>query len=87
MALPRLPIPASTARRAHLLLHVADGGNPAVYDQISATFKVLEEIGIQQKDTLLLINKIDSLPDRLRLDGLMNRYPNAIPITPGAARV
>jgi GTP-binding protein HflX len=69
------------ARQAHLLLHVADGGNPAVYDQISATFKVLEEIGIQKKDTLLVINKIDSLPDRLRLDGLMNRYPDAIPIS------
>ncbi len=69
------------ARQAHLLLHVADGGNPAVYDQISATFRVLEEIGIQKKDTLLAINKIDSLPDRLRLDGLMNRYPDAIPIS------
>lgn len=69
------------SRQANLLLHVADGGNPAVYDQISATFKVLEEIGIQQKDTLLVINKIDSLPDRLRLEGLMNRYPDAIPIS------
>ena len=69
------------ARQAHLLLHVADGGNPAVYDQISATFKVLEEIGIQQKDTLLVINKIDALPDRVRLDGLLNRYPDAIPIS------
>jgi GTP-binding protein HflX len=69
------------ARQAHLLLHVADGGNPAVYDQITATFKVLEEIGIQQKDTLLAINKIDSLSDRVRLDGLLNRYPDAIPIS------
>jgi GTPase len=69
------------ARQAHLLLHVADGGNPAAYDQISATFEVLAEIGIQQKDTLLVINKIDSLTDRLRLDGLLNRYPDAIPIS------
>jgi GTP-binding protein HflX len=69
------------ARQAHLLLHVADGGNPAVYDQISATFKVLADIGIQQKDTLLVINKIDALPDRLRLDGLLNRYPDAIPVS------
>jgi GTP-binding protein HflX len=69
------------ARQAHLLLHVADGGNSAVYDQISATFKVLEEIGIQQKDTLLVINKIDAMPDRVRLDGLLNRYPDAIPIS------
>ena len=69
------------ARQAHLLLHVADGSNPAVYDQISATYSVLEEIGIQQKDTLLVINKIDGLPDRVRLDGLLNRYPKAVPIS------
>jgi GTPase len=69
------------ARQAHLLLHVADVANPAVYDQIAATYKVLEELGIQEKDTLLVVNKVDALPDRIRLDGLMNRYPNAVPIS------
>jgi len=69
------------AHQAHLLLHVADGSNPAVYEQISATYKVLEEIGIERKDTLLVINKIDLLPDRARLEGLLNRYPSAIPIS------
>jgi GTPase len=69
------------ARQAHLLLHVADASNPAAYEQISATFKVLAEIGIQTKDTILVVNKIDALPDRLRLDGIMNRYPDAIPIS------
>ena len=53
------------ARQAHLLLHVADGANPAVYDQIAAAYPVLEEIGIQQKDTLLVINKVDAMPDRM----------------------
>ena len=43
--------------------------------------QVLEELGIQQKDTLLVLNKIDALPDRVRLDGLLNRYPNAVPIS------
>jgi GTPase len=69
------------ARQADLLLHVADGSNPAVYEQIAAAYKVLEEIGIQLKDTLLVINKIDALPDRVRVDGLLNRYPNAVPIS------
>ena len=27
------------------------------------------------------MNKIDALPDRLRLDGLLSRYPNAVPIS------
>ncbi len=35
----------------------------------------------RQKDTLLVVNKIDALPDRARLDGLLDRYPNAVPIS------
>ncbi|MFH1922867.1 MAG: GTPase HflX, partial [Planctomycetota bacterium] len=69
------------ARQADLLLHVADAANPAVEDQIGAAYRVLEEIGIEAKDTLLVINKIDALADRARLDGLLNRYPNAVPIS------
>ncbi len=69
------------AHQAHLLLHVADGANPAVYEQISATYKVLEEIGLERKDTILVINKIDLLPDRARLEGMLSRYPSAIPIS------
>ncbi len=34
-----------------------------------------------QKDTLLVLNKADALPDRVRLEGLLHRYPNAIPIS------
>jgi len=67
------------ARQAHLLLHVADASNPAVLEQISAAYKVLEEIGLQAKDTLLVLNKIDALADRARLQGLLSRYPNAVP--------
>ena len=69
------------ARQANLLLHVADGSNPAADDQIAAAYKVLEEIGIEQKDTLLVLNKVDAMPDRARLDGLINRYPTAVPIS------
>ncbi len=54
------------ARQADLLLHVADAANPAVYEQIAAVYKVLEELGIQEKDTLLVLNKIDAVPERER---------------------
>ena len=69
------------SRQADLLLHVADGSNPAVGDQISAAYSVLEEIGIQQKDTLLVINKIDVLNDRARVESLLSRYPAAVAIS------
>ncbi|MBI2824383.1 MAG: GTPase HflX [Planctomycetia bacterium] len=69
------------SRQADLLLHVADASSPAVYQQISAVCRVLEELGIEEKDALLVLNKIDALEDRAGLDGLLARYPHAVPIS------
>src|SRR6185437_16207033 len=69
------------ARQADLLLHVADASSPAVYQQITAVYGVLEELGIEEKDTLLVLNKIDALEDHAQRDGLLEKYPNAIPIS------
>jgi len=69
------------ARQANLLLHVADASSPAVYDQIAAVYQVVEELGIQAKDMLLVLNKVDALADRGQLDGLLNRYPNAVAVS------
>jgi GTP-binding protein HflX len=67
-------------RQANLLLHVADASSPAVYEQIAAVYAVFEELDIQAKDTLLVLNKADAA-DRAQLEALMTRYPNAIPIS------
>ncbi len=69
------------ARQADLLLHVADASSPAVQDQVSAVFDVLEEIGIEEKDTLLVLNKIDQLGSERTLNAILKRYPNAVPIS------
>ncbi|MDX1947644.1 MAG: GTPase HflX [Pirellulaceae bacterium] len=69
------------ARRADLLLHVADAANPAVLDQISAVYTVLQELGIQEKDAVLVLNKIDVVADRSLLAPVLKRYPNAIGIS------
>ncbi len=69
------------ARQTDLLLHIADASSYAVFDQIAAVYQVLHELGIDEKDTLLVLNKVDRLDDPLSLDGLLNRYPNAIPIS------
>ncbi len=63
------------ARQAHLLLHVADASSPAVLEQISAAYSVLEEIGLAEKDSILVLNKIDALDDRVRLQGLKAATP------------
>jgi GTP-binding protein HflX len=69
------------ARQADLLLHVADASNPSVLHQISSVYKVLKELGIEEKDTLLLLNKIDCEGAEIRVPLVMERYPNAIPIS------
>ncbi len=69
------------ARQANLLMHVADASNPAVAEQIAAAYRVLTDIGLDEKDSLLVLNKIDSLPDRARLDNLMAKYPTAIAVS------
>ncbi len=66
------------ARQADLLLHIADADNPAVLDQITAVFQVLREIGIDEKDLLLVVNKVDLPRAAENLPGILNRYPNAI---------
>ena len=69
------------ARQADLLLHVADASNPAVQDQISTVYKVLEEIGITEKNTVLILNKTDQLKDPHAIDTILRRYPNAVQIS------
>jgi GTP-binding protein HflX len=69
------------ANQADLLLHVADASNHAALDQISAVFDVLEEIGIDSKRALLVINKIDRVDSTATLDAILNRYPSAVPIS------
>jgi GTP-binding protein HflX len=69
------------SRQADLLIHVADASNPAVLDQISAVSHVLEDLGIDEKDALLVLNKTDRLPSEALLQKILARYPNAIPIS------
>lgn len=69
------------ARQADLLLHVADASNPAVLDQIRAVYKVLEELKIEAKDTILVLNKTDQIEAPEVLHRILDRYPNAVPVS------
>lgn len=66
------------ARQANLLMHVADASNPAAGEQIAAVNSVLEELGIDTKKTLLVLNKIDGVKDPHQLDLLVSRHPGAV---------
>jgi GTP-binding protein HflX len=50
-------------RQADLLLHVADASSPHVEAQITAVQEVLAELGCDEKDTILVLNKTDRLLD------------------------
>lgn len=69
------------ANQADLLLHVADASSPDVWSQITAVYQVLQDLGIQEKDTLLVLNKTDAVSSPTVLDGLLNRYRQAIPVS------
>jgi len=68
-------------RQADLLMHVADAGNPDVLQQISAVFSVIKEIGIEEKGSVLILNKTDTLDSQSRLEPILARYPNGIPVS------
>jgi GTP-binding protein HflX len=58
------------AVEADLLLHVVDASHPACEEQIVSVFETLEELGIADRPTLMVLNKMDALPEpgiRLRL--------------------
>jgi GTPase len=69
------------ARQAELLLHVADVSNPAVLDQISAVYSVLKELGIEEKDAILILNKVDAAASDEMVGRVLDRYPHAIPVS------
>ena len=69
------------ARQADLLIHVADASNPSALDQIVAVYGVLRELGIEEKDTILALNKVDQVEDPPRIETLLNRYPNAVALS------
>nr|WP_315852621.1 GTPase HflX [Rubripirellula reticaptiva] len=68
-------------RQAELLLHVADASSATVFEQITAVYEVLKELGIEEKDTLLVLNKIDAIESPAVLNRVLDRYPNAIPVS------
>ncbi len=73
-------------RQADLLLHVADASSPLVDAQVAAVRGVLEELGVDEKDTLLVLNKVDTLPDRASREAVLARYPQALPISARTGR-
>ncbi|MFO0937504.1 MAG: GTPase HflX [Gemmataceae bacterium] len=69
------------ARHAKLLLHVVDASSPAAEQQITSVNAVLGELDCAKKPTLLVLNKIDRITDRSKLDVLRAHFPKSVAIS------
>jgi GTP-binding protein HflX len=69
------------ARQARLLLHVVDSSNPHAEEHIAAVNAVLTELGVADKPTILVLNKIDRLADRDPLAVLRAHHPKAVAVS------
>ena len=63
-------------RESDFLIHVIDISHPQFEDQLNVVDKTLNEIGSDDKPTLLLFNKIDQIEEEGVLNGLQERFEN-----------
>jgi GTP-binding protein HflX len=55
------------AKVATMLLHVVDANHPSALEHRQATETILDELGLAEKPTILVMNKVDMVPDRTAL--------------------
>jgi GTP-binding protein HflX len=65
-------------READILLHVVDCSHPALEEQIQVVQETLEEIGVHDKTTLMIFNKIDRVQNRAILSYLGREHKNSV---------
>lgn len=70
-----------SAIHADVLLHVADVSSPHVEEQIEAVGRVLDSLGVADRQTLLLLNKVDQVEDDAFLPLFRDAYPEALLIS------
>jgi len=66
---------------ADILIHVADSSHEDLRNQLSAVYKVLEEIGCNDKQIIHAFNKADILPDPMVLQPLLSECQPAVLIS------
>lgn len=67
--------------QARLLLHVVDASDPLALDHIQSVQRVLEEIGCDNKPTLMVLNKIDRLADPAEIQILRSKFARSVPVS------
>jgi GTPase len=63
---------------ADFLVHVLDASHPQVYDFCATTIKVLEELGVDSKKMITVLNKVDCIPGESTLHALRLHFPDSV---------
>lgn len=66
------------AQNADVIVHVADISHPLYEDQIVQTEKVLKELGLKEKPTMLVFNKIDQAANPAVVEKARQHHPDAL---------
>jgi GTP-binding protein HflX len=64
-----------------VLLHVLDASSPDIEVHFATTQKVLQELGADQRPTIIVLNKMDKVTEPESLQRLLRIFPDAIPIS------
>ena len=68
----------SEARDADVILHVVDVSHKLFREHIQVVCDTLDGLGIKDKPTILVLNKIDKFEDREMLNAIKEDYPDCI---------
>ncbi|MDB4374154.1 50S ribosome-binding GTPase, partial [Akkermansiaceae bacterium] len=63
---------------ADFLVHVVDANSDEVHEHYETTCKVLAELGADDKQVIIVLNKIDQVEDPAVLTGLRLDFPGAV---------
>lgn len=69
------------AAEADFLIHVLDAGQEELREIHQTTIDVLKELGAGEKETVTLLNKIETVTDLTQRQVLKTEFPDALPIS------
>ncbi|MFH1678652.1 MAG: GTPase HflX [Candidatus Omnitrophota bacterium] len=66
---------------ADLLIHVLDASHPRIQEHSKAVFDVLTQLGCESKPSIIALNKIDLLEDKVWMGWLKDKFSNSVCIS------
>jgi GTP-binding protein HflX len=66
---------------ADLLIHVVDLSHPQYREQMAAVDTTIAELHADGKQTMIVFNKVDAVPDREIVESQLHRFPGSVAIS------